>query len=81
MVAADYTLTKGRAVASNGDVFFTDSPNDRPFLNVVEQDKSVSVIYGTQEVQRTLFWTTKEIYCPVPMIKITWAYCQIPKKM
>jgi len=42
LVAADYTFTEGPAVAPNGDVFFTDQPNDR-ILKWSAKDKSVSL--------------------------------------
>lgn len=42
LVATDYTFTEGPAVAPNGDVFFTDQPNDR-ILRWSTKDKSVSV--------------------------------------
>lgn len=42
LVATDYTFTEGPAVAPNGDVFFTDQPNDR-ILKWSTKDKSVSV--------------------------------------
>lgn len=42
LVATDYTFTEGPAVAPNGDVFFTDQPNDR-ILRWSAKDKSVSV--------------------------------------
>lgn len=42
LVAADYTFTEGPAVAPNGDVFFTDQPNDR-ILKWSTQDNNVSV--------------------------------------
>lgn len=42
LVATDYTFTEGPAVAPNGDVFFTDQPNDR-ILKWSIKDKSVSV--------------------------------------
>ena len=42
LAATDYTFTEGPAVAPNGDVFFTDQPNDR-ILRWSTKDKSVSV--------------------------------------
>tara|TARA_R110002111_G_scaffold155872_4_gene222648 strand:+ start:57 stop:1001 length:945 start_codon:yes stop_codon:yes gene_type:complete len=42
LVATDYTFTEGPAVAPNGDVFFTDQPNDR-ILRWSGKNKSVSV--------------------------------------
>lgn len=42
LVAADYSFTEGPAVAPNGDVYFTDQPNDR-IIKWSAQDNSVSV--------------------------------------
>jgi len=42
LVAADYDFTEGPAVASNGDVFFTDQPNDR-IIKWAAKDNSISV--------------------------------------
>ena len=42
LVAADYTFTEGPAMAPNGDVFFTDQPNDR-ILKWSAKDNTVSV--------------------------------------
>ncbi|PXX28254.1 SMP-30/gluconolactonase/LRE family protein [Arenibacter sp. ARW7G5Y1] len=42
LVATDYTFTEGPALAPNGDVFFTDQPNDR-ILRWSAKNKSVSV--------------------------------------
>ena len=42
LVATDYTFTEGPAVGPNGDVFFTDQPNDR-ILRWSTKDKSVSI--------------------------------------
>lgn len=42
LVASGYSFTEGPAVAPNGDVFFTDQPNDR-ILKWSEKDRSVSV--------------------------------------
>ncbi|RTE53244.1 SMP-30/gluconolactonase/LRE family protein [Arenibacter aquaticus] len=41
LVAKDYTFTEGPAVAPNGDVFFTDQPNDR-IIKWSAKDGSVS---------------------------------------
>lgn len=42
LVAADYTFTEGPAMAPNGDVYFTDQPNDR-ILKWSAKDNTVSV--------------------------------------
>jgi gluconolactonase len=42
LVAADYSFTEGPAVAPNGDVFFTDQPNDR-IIKWSAREKAVSV--------------------------------------
>src|SRR5690606_28997937 len=42
LVAADYSFTEGPAMAPNGDVYFTDQPNDR-ILRWSAEDNSVSV--------------------------------------
>lgn len=42
LVAADYAFTEGPAMAPNGDVFFTDQPNDR-ILKWSAKDNTVSV--------------------------------------
>lgn len=42
LVAADYSFTEGPAVAANGDVYFTDQPNDR-IIKWSAQDNAVSV--------------------------------------
>lgn len=42
LVAADYSFTEGPAVAPNGDVYFTDQPNDK-IIKWSAKDNSVSV--------------------------------------
>ena len=42
LVSSDYSFTEGPAVAPNGDVFFTDQPNDR-ILKWSAKDNTVSV--------------------------------------
>ena len=42
LVATDYTFTEGPAVAPNGDVYFTDQPNDR-IIKWSAKDKAVAV--------------------------------------
>lgn len=42
LVAADYSFTEGPAMAPNGDVYFTDQPNDR-IIRWSAEDNSVAV--------------------------------------
>ncbi|HLT51790.1 MAG TPA: SMP-30/gluconolactonase/LRE family protein [Arenibacter sp.] len=42
LVAADYSFTEGPAMAPNGDIYFTDQPNDR-IIRWSAEDNSVSV--------------------------------------
>ncbi|MBU2904403.1 SMP-30/gluconolactonase/LRE family protein [Arenibacter algicola] len=42
LVSSEYSFTEGPAVAPNGDVFFTDQPNDR-IIKWSAKDKAVSV--------------------------------------
>lgn len=42
LVAADYSFTEGPAMAPNGDIYFTDQPNDR-IIQWSAEDNSVSV--------------------------------------